>query len=523
MLPLVPPDAEYFSPYSGRDASCGNPNLVSLQLLAEEGLLDDADLAPLVAPVGAATFALYAAAAEPLLAKAASRLLAGAAPGCAVLRRELRLFRAEPAVAAWLEPAALFAALEASLPGLLWWQWPAELRHRQPAAVAAAAAEHAASVDRFCAVQFLFHRQWTRLKAYANASGVSLMGDMPIYVGGHSADVWCNPHLWQLGADGAPTAVSGTPPDAFSATGQLWGSPLYRWSAHAEEGYAWWAARVGRALTLHDEVRIDHFRGLAGYWSVPADAPTALSGCWKQGPGLGFFQGLEARLGHIPLVAEDLGVITADVVALRDALGAPGMAVLQFGWDGNPSNPHLPHSYALNSFVYPGTHDNDTLVGWYAAAPPDQQARFDSYLGTDGSDPAWAAIRMCLLSCARTTVVALQDVLRLGNEGRMNTPGVAGGNWAWRVGPAGVFGSHEMATAAAGLRAMVHQYDRLRAGAPAALPGAAEGAAAAPARAEEPPTAAPKEQAHAPAPFAAKNGAAEKEWKLAAVMEAAEE
>ena len=262
-------------------------------------------------------------------------------------------------------------------------------------------------------------------------------------------------------------AVSGTPPDAFSETGQLWGSPLYDWPAHEAEGYRWWASRLGRALALHDEVRIDHFRGLAGYWSVPGDAPTALFGCWKLGPGLSFFDGIKARLGPVPLVAEDLGVITADVVALREAIGAPGMAVLQFGWDGNPKNPHLPHNHYPNSFVYPGTHDNETMAGWFAGASPVHRANFTAYLGTSGADPAWDAIRMCMLSSSRTVGVAMQDVLRLGNEARMNTPGVAAGNWAWRVGPAGVFAA--LTEEAAGLRKMAAQYDRLAPGVPIAL------------------------------------------------------
>ncbi len=233
--------------------------------------------------------------------------------------------------------------------------------------------------------------------------------------------------------------MSGTPPDAFSETGQLWGSPLYDWAAHEAEGYRWWASRLGRALALHDEVRIDHFRGLAGYWSVPGDAPTALSGCWKLGPGLSFFNGIKARLGAVPLVAEDLGVITADVVELREAIGAPGMAVLQFGWDGNPKNPHLPHNHYENSFVYPGTHDNETMAGWFENASATHRNNFCSYLGGEACDPAWDALRMCSMGVAGTVVVAMQDVLRLDNTGRMNTPGVAAGNWSWRMGPAGVF------------------------------------------------------------------------------------
>ena len=488
VLPLVPPDADYWSPYSGRDAHCGNPLLISLELLAEDGLLQRSELPP-VLPVGAAEFVRHAAEAEPLLDLAALRLLGGTSPGARILQKELKAFRADPGVAPWLEDAALFAAIAHSSDALRsapWWEWPDELRRRAPAALARVRAERRADIDRFCAIQFLFDRQWRRLKAYANARGVALVGDMPIYVGGHSADVWAHPQLWTLGADGVAGAVSGTPPDAFSETGQLWGSPLYDWPAHAAEGYRWWASRLGRALALHDEVRIDHFRGLAGYWSVPGDAPTALSGCWKLGPGLSFFKGIKARLGDVPLVAEDLGVITADVVALRTAIGAPGMAVLQFGWDGNPKNPHLPHNHEANAFVYPGTHDNETMAGWFAGASPVHRANFCAYLGTSGADHAWEALRMCMMSVARTVVVPMQDVLRLGNEARMNTPGVAAGNWAWRVGPPGVFGS--LAAEAAGLRAMAAQYDRLAPGAPVVMPppeDEAAPAAAAPAAADD--------------------------------------
>ena len=221
-------------------------------------------------------------------------------------------------------------------------------------------------IDDFCATQFLFDKQWLALKAYANSKGVSLVGDMPIYVGGQSADVWANQDLFLLGGDCKPAAVAGVPPDAFSEDGQLWGNPLYDWPAHEGEGYKWWAGRLGRALELHDEVRIDHFRAFAAYWSVPADAETAKSGTWMVGPGVGFFKGIEKALGGAPIVAEDLGVITADVVALREAIEAPGMVVLQFAWgEDNGRSPHLSHNHYENSFCYPGTHDNETTQGWY--------------------------------------------------------------------------------------------------------------------------------------------------------------
>lgn len=403
--------------------------------------------------------AQYKKAAEPLLAKAARKLLSPAASGgTAVLQRELAQFREDPAVKGWLDEAALFDAIERSADGAgkSWWDWPVELRDRDPAALAAARSALRSDIDQFCAVQFLFDRQWRRLKAYANAAGVRIVGDMPIYVGGNSADVWANQHLWALGKKGA---VSGVPPDAFSETGQLWGSPLYDWPAHEAEGYAWWASRMGRALALHDEVRIDHFRGLAGYWAVPADAETAVSGSWRVGPGKAFFEGLQKHLGpDLPIVAEDLGVITRDVVELREAIGAPGMAVLQFGWDGNPTNPHLPHMHYENSYCYTGTHDNETFVGWFRGAPEAQKANFRDYLGGAGSDPAFEAARMAFMSCARTAVIPMQDVLRLDNSARMNTPGVAAGNWAWRMGP--VLG--RLGAEAEQLRAMLYRYNRLR-------------------------------------------------------------
>lgn len=374
VLPLVPPDPEYWSPYSGTDAHCGNPLLVSLELLVDDGLLRASEL-PQRQPVAAARFPEYAAEATQLLATAADRLLqAGptSPAGVRVLRAEFAQWRADPTVASWLEPAALFDAIQHSgeeeTHRVPWWTWPAPLRERQPAALVQARAKLSHAVDRFCAIQFFFDAQWRRLKRYCNGHGIALVGDMPIYVGADSADVWCRPQLWTLGSE-----VSGTPPDAFSETGQLWGSPLYDWAEHEKEGYAWWTSRMARALALHDEVRIDHFRGLAGYWAVPADSETALSGKWRVGPGRAFFDALQRNLSpdgtRLPIVAEDLGVITADVVELRQAINAPGMAVLQFAWDGNGKNPHLPHNHGSNAFVYTGTHDNETTAGWFQVRP----------------------------------------------------------------------------------------------------------------------------------------------------------
>jgi 4-alpha-glucanotransferase len=330
VLPLVPPDPEFFSPYSGLDANCGNPLLVSCDALATEGLLSDEDLGAARAELAArqaaspappsadaaVDFSAVAAVKAPLLAKAARALLSG--PRFQALRdlgfRRWR--RANP----WVEDSALFDCLRrrADLEGQMWWEWPRDLRFREPGALEQARRAHRREIDEFAAVQFLFDRQWAALKAYANSRGVGIVGDMPIYVGGMSADVWANPGLFELDAKTlAPRAVSGVPPDAFSATGQLWGSPLYRWPAHAKDGYAWWSSRMARHTALFDETRVDHFRAFAGYWAVDAAATTAMGGEWRKGPGRALFDALERRLGKVPILAEDLGVITTDVVELR--------------------------------------------------------------------------------------------------------------------------------------------------------------------------------------------------------------
>jgi 4-alpha-glucanotransferase len=329
-------------------------------------------------------------------------------------------------------------------------------------------------VDAFIALQFLFARFWGEVKGYANARGVRLVGDMPIYVGGQSADVWAHRRLFELTADGSPAAVSGVPPDAFSATGQLWGSPLYDWPAHRLEGYRWWVRRFARSLALDDETRVDHFRAFAGYWAVEAWRETAMVGTWRKGPGVELFEALEAGLGAVPILAEDLGVITPDVVALRDAIAAPGMLVLQFAWGGGPANTHLLHNARDNCFVYPGTHDNQTTVGWWrAGATPQEKALARSYLGMpppppgagdddDGDDVAGAFTRGAFASVARTAVVSMQDVLRLGDEARMNVPGRAEGNWSWRLSgeDAGAVWAG-LGGAAAELRALAAITDRL--------------------------------------------------------------
>ena len=447
VLPLVPPGRpipgvreDYWSPYSGRDAHCGNTLIISLAELVKDGLLQSDELPHPYNTSGDVDFNKVAERNEPLIAKAATRLVEK--PDDDALKVDFNAWRARPEIEVWLKEAALFDAI-CKTPELLgkdWWDWPEDLRTRDVEALEKKRKMSVASIDEFCATQFLFDKQWLAIKAYANSKGIALVGDMPIYVGGHSADVWANQNLFLLGSDCKPTAVAGVPPDAFSEDGQLWGNPLYDWPAHETEGYSWWAGRLGRALELHDEVRIDHFRAFAAYYSIPAGASTAKTGQWLVGPGEKFFKGIEVALGGAPIVAEDLGVITEDVVALREGINAPGMVVLQFAWGDDVRSPHLLHNHYENSFCYPGTHDNETTQGWYDNQDDSTKLRLANYAGiNDAEGAAWGFIRLGMSSVSKACVFAMQDVLSLGNEARMNTPGVADGNWAWRVGPPGAF------------------------------------------------------------------------------------
>ena len=476
VLPLVPPGRpipgireDYWSPYSGRDASCGNTLIISLQSLVTDGLLQASDLPHPYSTRGDVNFNDVAKKNEPVIAKAANALLA--LGDDTPLKSAYLKWRSRPEIDNYLKEAALFDAI-AKTPELLgtdWWDWPEELRKRDAAALEAKRAAYTASIDEFCATQFLFDKQWLELKMYANDKGVSIVGDMPIYVGGHSADVWANQDLFLLNNDCKPSAVAGVPPDAFSEDGQLWGNPLYDWNAHEKSGYTWWAGRLGRALELHDEVRIDHFRAFAAYYSVPADAKTAKEGSWIVGPGESFFKGIQKAVGGAPIVAEDLGVITEDVVALREAIDAPGMVVLQFAWGDDDRSPHLLHNHYENSFCYPGTHDNETSQGWYENQNDETKLKLANYGGiTEQEGAAWGFIRMGMSSVSKACVFTMQDVTGLGNEGRMNTPGIADGNWAWRVGAPGFF--EGAGNEAKRLAALSERYQRIASTGPQALP-----------------------------------------------------
>jgi 4-alpha-glucanotransferase len=416
------------SPYMSNSAFAGNPLLVDLDELRAQGWLDAEDTAPVA---GLDDARVDFAAMHPFrmerLAKAARRF---AAHGSAAQREDFERFRGEHAD--WLADYALFMPLAESLGWQDWWQWPAGLARREPAALAAARREHAGRIAFYEFVQWRFFRQWAALKAYANGKGVQIVGDTPIFIAYLSAEVWANPHLFELDAQGKPDVVAGVPPDFFSATGQRWGNPLYRWSEHAKDGYAWWVRRVKRTFELVDIVRIDHFRGFAGYWEIPATEPTAVKGRWLPGPGEALFKAIAKALGPMPIIAEDLGVITPDVDALRKKFAFPGMRILQFAFSDDASNRFLPHHHEPDSVVYTGTHDNDTVAGWWAGAGDAEKHFARGYLATDGHDMPWTLIRSAMASVADTCVHPMQDVLELPTTCRMNYPGQESGWWTWR-------------------------------------------------------------------------------------------
>ena len=427
------------SPYQCFSAFAGNPLLVSLDRLRDQGLVSAAELAKRPAfGEREVDFGPVIEWRRPLLAKAYTAFEKKAD---ASQHEAFAAFGA--AHAAWLPDFALFMALKHAHGGGAWTGWDRALVNRDPDALEKARRELAREVRAVAFEQWLFFEQWAAVRAQARARGIRVMGDIPIFVAHDSADVWAHPEIFHLAADGRPSFQAGVPPDYFSATGQLWGNPLYRWDALARSGHAWWIDRLRAVLALVDTVRLDHFRGFEAYWQVPGDAATAVDGQWVKGPGAAFFDALQGAFGSLPIVAEDLGVITPEVEALRDRYGLPGMAILQFafGTDAH-ANDFLPHSFPRNKAVYTGTHDNDTVVGWWHAGVGDStrtQAEVDreheralAYVGGDGSEIQWDFIRTLLVSVADTAIVPLQDVLGVGSEGRMNLPGRASGNWRWR-------------------------------------------------------------------------------------------
>jgi 4-alpha-glucanotransferase len=336
----------------------------------------------------------------------------------------------------WLDDYALFEALSAAHAGAVWWTWPAGVRDRIPAALDRARRQFAAELQRTKREQFAFFVQWRRLREHARSRGLRIVGDLPFYVAPHSAETWAHRKQFQLDSAGRPAAVAGVPPDYFSRTGQLWGNPLYDWQAMRRDNFAYWRARVLDQLERVDLLRIDHFRALAAHWAVPAGAPDARGGEWRLTPGEDLLRLLMDELGDLPILAEDLGLITDDVVALRKGFGLPGMRVLQFAFSGEGDNPHLPHMHEHDSVVYTGTHDNDTTLGWYRSLDEETRRRIDSMLRVAPGSMPEALIGEALGSVGQLAIIPAQDLLGLGSEARLNTPGTVDGNWRWRL-PAG--------------------------------------------------------------------------------------
>ncbi len=427
MLPLGP-TGYGDSPYQCFSAFAGNLYLISPDELLKDGWLHPLDLTDKPNfPLRRVDFGTLIPWKLSLLDKAFQRFEAQAAPEDRV---DFEDFCRQHT--AWLHDFALFMALKTLYGGLPWTEWPAALRRRDVSALEIASEQYARDIRRYKFYQYLFFKQWAALRDYAHERGIQLIGDIPIFVAHDSADVWAHPELFYLAPDGSPTVVAGVPPDYFSPTGQLWGNPLYRWEQHKKTGYQWWLRRFRATLSMVDIVRLDHFRGFAGYWEVPADAPTAETGRWVPGPGADFFAALRDGLGDLPVIAEDLGEITPDVIALRDQFDLPGMKILQFAFSG-PDNPFLPHNFTPNCVAYTGTHDNDTATAWYASAPEWQRDFARRYLSVDGSRFAWDLIRMSWRSVAVFAIAPMQDILSLGSAARMNFPGRSAGNWGWRM------------------------------------------------------------------------------------------
>ena len=453
-LPIGPVGVDG-SPYTSWSANLGNPMLLDLRALAQARLVDP-DVARATLPVQGVDYASVRRAKLPIVRQAAQRLVKAYDHPW---QPELAAFRTSHP---WVQEAATFSVLreqqlEADGTPTPWWRWRPGLRDRRPRSLSAETKRLAQEIETEVALAYLFDRQWRALRGRARERGIELFGDMPIYVGGDSVDVWTSPERFQLDKKRAPVAVAGVPPDAFSEVGQLWGNPLYDWDAHAAEGYRWWCQRLERAFELFDIVRIDHFRAFAAYWAVPAEADDARAGAWIEGPGGALFDAIRANLGEVNIVAEDLGTIDDQVQALMEQTGLPGMEVLQFAFDGDPNNGYLPHQHRNNAVAYVGTHDNDTALGWWSGLSDDERHRVRVYYGRSGDDIVWDLIRSALSSVADRAIVTAQDVLALDGRGRMNTPGRPRGNWQWRMEPDALKPTH-----ADRLRELCWSYGRMQ-------------------------------------------------------------
>lgn len=430
------------SPYACYSAFAGNTLLISPEVLVTEGLLDKSDLPVAIShSAERVEFQRVLESKTNLLCKTYARYKQTTDT---TLRSAFETFAQR--YADWLDDYALFRALKDAHGGIAWNDWEPALVRRTPAALERAREQLQGEVEAQMFYQFLFFRQWFELKNYCNERGISLVGDLPIFVAHDSSDVWTNPEQFKLGKNGNPLVVAGVPPDYFSTTGQFWGNPLYNWDRMLEDGFKWWIKRVEATLNVVDIVRVDHFRGFAACWEIPGGDKTAERGRWVEAPGKELFTAIRRALGELPIIAEDLGVITPDVVALRNEFGFPGMRILQFAFGSDTKNMDLPHNYEQNIVAYTGTHDNDTTVGWFSSVAGEGSTRTAKqiererefcldYLKTDGQEIHWDFTRALLASVANTAIVPLQDLLGLGTEARMNLPNTTAGNWAWRFKP----------------------------------------------------------------------------------------
>jgi 4-alpha-glucanotransferase len=432
VLPLSP-TGYGSSPYSALSAFAGNPMLISLELLARDGWIAAERIAGLPGHEGACDFGEAFAKKVPLVEEAAANFLDRASDD-----QRMRFQRYCQDNLAWLTDYAMYAVLRRRFAYASWHEWPKEFALRDSDAISKLMNESGRELAIEQVVQYFFDQQWCALRAYCGERKIRILGDVAIFVSYDSADVWTHPEIFELDEQLRPVRVSGVPPDYFSATGQRWGNPLYKWRLIEENGFDWWVARIRRALTLYDEVRLDHFRGFEAYWSIPATEETAMNGTWVKAPGHALFNRLKEIFGELPFIAEDLGLITKEVDELREFFGMPGMRILQFGFADRGGHLYLPHRYVENTVVYTGTHDNNTTLGWWQVdASEVERANVQTYVGAIHSDGeiVWSMVKLAAASVAKTCIFPLQDILHLGSEARMNTPAAAEGNWTWRYAP----------------------------------------------------------------------------------------
>ncbi|WP_069131163.1 4-alpha-glucanotransferase [Rhodohalobacter halophilus] len=430
MLPLCPTGYGN-SPYASYSAFAGNHYLISLDLLVEKGLLSADEVKKAELPVK--TVAEYEKSYEvkdKLYKKASNTFYRDLT---AEDEKMLMVFKQENEV--WLHDYCLFMTCLKNNDKQPWNQWDEGIAQRKPKAVQKVEKEFKEEIEYQLWLQFEFFNQWSELKAYANERGIRVIGDIPIFVDHNSSDVWSNPKYFAVDKQGNRQLVAGVPPDYFSETGQLWGNPLYKWKELKKDGFTWWVNRFRQMFELYDAIRVDHFRGFDAYWEVKASEETAINGKWVKAPGKELFKTIHKELGELPIIAEDLGVMTPEVEDLRDSFNFPGMKILQFAFDSDSSNSFLPHNYPQNCVTYTGTHDNDTTIGWYNQAPEVEKHRLREYTKSDGSQPGWELVRLGMLSVADQAIFPLQDFMNLGTQHRMNLPGTVGDNWLWRYTP----------------------------------------------------------------------------------------